>query len=243
MLIFAGTGLSVNSLTNEIKTEITKCDSIYFETYTSPIDDLLQEFNFNFVEVSREFVEDGKKILNDAETKNIMLLCYGDPMIATTHMELRNRAIDRGIETKIFHNSSIITAIPGETGLHSYKFGRTVTETRFSDPSSLYVYYSIHGNLVNKLHTIILLEYDKQSNFFIKPNDALQNILAREAEQKKCVCTKDTFVIICSRMGLQNPRIYGGKVTDVIKQDFGNPPHCIILVSELHFTEIESLSM
>jgi len=242
MLIFAGTGISINSLTNEIKTEIKKCDSVYFETYTSPIDDLLKAFDFDFVEASREFVEDGKKILNDAETKNVILLCYGDPMIATTHMELRNRAIDRGIDTKIFHNSSIITAIPGETGLHSYKFGRTVTETRLSIPSSLYVYYGIHANLVNKLHTVILLEYDKQNDFFITPNDAINNILSRENEQKKGVCTEDTFVIICSRIGLQNSRIYGGKVDDIIKQDFGKPPHCMIIVSELHFTEMESLS-
>ena len=56
MLIFAGTGISINSLTNEIKTEIKKCNSVYFETYTSPIDVFLKIFDFDFVEASREFV-------------------------------------------------------------------------------------------------------------------------------------------------------------------------------------------
>ena len=88
--------------------------------------------------------------------KKVVLLSYGDPMIATTHMDLRLRAEESGIKTKILHNSSIISVLPGETGLHSYKFGRTVSLMKEHEIAPLSVYYAIHNNLVSKLHSLIL---------------------------------------------------------------------------------------
>ncbi len=80
--------------------------------------------------VKREFVEDGRKILEVSKKGNAALVCSGDPMVATTHQELRTRAIKEGIDTKILHGSSILCSVSGELGLHSYNFGRIVTITR-----------------------------------------------------------------------------------------------------------------
>ena len=48
-------------------------------------------------------------------------------MIATTHLDLRLRAIDMGIETRIVHAPSISSAVAGLSGLQNYKFGKSIT--------------------------------------------------------------------------------------------------------------------
>ena len=55
------------------------------------------------IPVQRWFVEDGREILNEAMTKNIVLLTYGDPLIATTLTELYVRAVKSSIKVNIIH--------------------------------------------------------------------------------------------------------------------------------------------
>ena len=57
----------------------------------------------------------------------MVLLAYGDPYIATTHIELRVRAIEDKIKTFSIHESSSLTSMIGECGLHFYKVGRIAT--------------------------------------------------------------------------------------------------------------------
>ena len=128
MLVFAGLGLNENTITQEIINMVKNADKIYFERYTSPpmpYNDYI--FDFQFEQIGREFIENGDKIIEESKSGTVILLTYGNPMIATTHMDLRMRAEKKGIETKVLHNSSITTVLPGETGLHSYKFGRITT--------------------------------------------------------------------------------------------------------------------
>ena len=69
-------------------------------------------------------MEDGNEILEVSKVKNVVLLAYGDPYIATTHIELRTRAIENKIQTHSIHASSAVTSMIGECGLQFYKIGR-----------------------------------------------------------------------------------------------------------------------
>src|SRR5439155_558937 len=76
---------------------------------------------------SRNDVEDGRTILEAAAKQKVAFLVVGDPMAATTHVDLRLRAAAAKIPTRIVHGVSILTAAAGALGLQVYKFGRTTT--------------------------------------------------------------------------------------------------------------------
>ena len=243
VLTFIGLGLAgEKGLTKEASEALEKADTVYLETYTSPIPTKIAKA-LNAKEASRTFVEDGREIIAEASKMNVALLCYGDPMVATTHMELRIRAERQNIKTRVIHNASIYSAIAGETGLHSYKYGRTVTMTRAAPAKNLYVYHSLHANLLNGLHTLILLEYDKGSEFFLSPNEAIESLLETEVEQKRLVIPRNCLIIVCSRIGQKNQRIVAGTAESLLKKIFGKPPHAMILPGELHYTEEEALEV
>ena len=88
-----------------------------------------------------------------------------------------------------------------------------------------------------------MLEYDQDSKFFLKPNNALNALLDTEKEQKRNVITSSTFAIVASRIGLKTQSIIAGKISKLIKSDFGKPPHTIIIPGKLHFTEADAIKI
>ena len=75
---------------------LRKCDIVYIERFTSALSEVdLQGMNsllgMQIKPVPRWFVEDGRDLLKAAKTKAVAVT-YGDPLIATTHSELRSRA-------------------------------------------------------------------------------------------------------------------------------------------------------
>jgi len=246
MLFFIGLGLLGAKGIPLIGLDVAKkAEKVYLDVYTSPItqDEIISLKGLigkEIVIVGRDFIEDGREIINQARQKNVVLITSGDPMVATTHMDLRLRAEKYGIKTHVIHNSSILCALPGETGLHAYNFGRTVTLMRGLTSSST-VYEVIHENLTRSLHTIILLEYDHSTGFFLKPNEALNSLLNMEKDFKQGIIDDETFVIIASRIGSDSQILSGGKIRSLIDKDYGEPPHAIIVPGKLHFTEIDAL--
>ena len=104
------------------------------ETYTSLMPDFsLQRFEAlcgkQVQLVSRRELEEesGEAILQAAQKGKTVFLVPGDPFIATTHVTLRIDAEKQGVKTRIVHGASIISAIVSLSGLHNYKFGKTVT--------------------------------------------------------------------------------------------------------------------
>lgn len=246
-LVIAGLGLDCpNSVPIEVIEVAKKADKILVETYTSPltqdkISRLESTIGKKFEEISREKVEDGKQIIEDAKKLNLLLLCPGDPLVATTHQELRVRAIQKGISCKIIHSSSVIPAVIGEVGLHHYKLGKVITMVSSSPLSSLTVYQTVFENMLRNLHSLILLEFIKEKGFELKPNDALKELMSREEEKNLNVITKDTFIIIASRVGQENQSLVGGLCEELAKMNFGDGPHSIVIPANLHFTEKEAL--
>jgi diphthine synthase len=101
---------------------IRKCSRLFLETYTSrlgcPIEELEKLYGRKIVPATRELVENRPEetILPEAKEGNAALLVIGDPLAATTHVDLLLRAKKLGIETHVIHNASIMSAIAA-TGL------------------------------------------------------------------------------------------------------------------------------
>jgi diphthine synthase len=134
-LVFVGLGLhSEKGISLQGVEEAKTADHIFMELYTN----FLPDFSAKRFEaiigkkvciLSRHELEEenGALILNAAEKGKTVFLVPGDPLIATTHVTLRIEAAKHGIKTRIIHGASIISAIIGLSGLHNYKFGKTVT--------------------------------------------------------------------------------------------------------------------
>ena len=153
---------------------------------------------------------------------------------------MRTRAIQNKIKTLSVHAASALTSIVGECGLHYYKIGRIVTIMR--DLKALTTpYYVIYKNLIDGNHTLLLLEYDQDSKFFLKPNNAFVGLIDTEKEQRRKVILPSTFAIVASRIGFKNQSISSGKISILKKKNYGKPPHAIIIPGKLHFTESEAI--
>lgn len=248
MLWFVGLGLAgLESISLKAQKLLKDVDVVYLEQFTSPISQaelnkIKKQVRGEFKIVKRWMVEDGKEILKNAKKKTVVLLTYGDPYIATTHIELRTRAIQEKIKTKTIHAASSVTALVGECGLHYYKVGRIVTI--MSDQKSMTTpYYAIYENTLAGHHTVLLLEYNQDKKFFLEPSDALSGLLETEKEQKRKVVSSSTFGVVASRVGLKSQKLVAGKISSLMKKSFGKPPHTIIIPGSIHFTEYDSLKV
>jgi diphthine synthase len=254
MLWIIGIGINgYRGISTDALEVLGKCDKIYLEKFTSPLSDndirrlnILIARNSHdhniIIPVQRWFVEDGRELIEESKFKNIALLTYGDPLIATTFTELYVRAVKRSIKVKIIHGASGISSLIGESGLHIYKFGRIVTMmSGFQSYTS--VYNTILNNLLAGNHTLVLTEYaDNNDNlFFLDPRYFFERMLQAEEDTRYGAFSQDTFVIVASRVGTEQQRIQSGKVKSLINKDYGTGPHSIIVTASLHFTELDAV--
>jgi diphthine synthase len=221
------------------------------KSLSNMIDNSIQENKTEVQVVKRWFVEDGREMLKNAIEKNVCILIYGDPLIATTYSELIVRASKQSISYKIIHSSSGISSLIGESGLHYYKFGKMVT--MMCDPmSSITVYDTIFNNMCLGLHTLILTEYnnDEGNNysklnndepFYLSPKKVFELLLEREKELKLMNLSENSFVIVASQIGADNSKLICGKIKSLLTFQFNEGFNSIIIPGNLHFTEIDSL--
>ena len=245
MLTFVGLGLhDIKDLTLRGKEAIEKADVVFAEFYTSHLiglspDDMSRALGKEVKVLSREEVEDGRIILEESSSKNVVLLVAGDPMVATTHVALRIMAEERGIKTGIVHNASIVTAAPGLLGLQHYKFGRIVSlpfpqENYF--PTSAYDF--IAENFSRGLHTLILLDINPRP---MTANEAMQILLDMEDRKKGGIFNENTLIAVVARAGSPDYTVRAGYMRNMMKEDFGPPLHTVVLPGNLHFAEAEAL--
>ena len=251
MLWFVGIGINgYRGLSIAALDVLRKCDIVYIERFTGALTEVdLQGLN-SLLEVptkpvQRWFVEDGRDLLETARTKDVALVTYGDPLIATTHSELRSRAAKNSIKTAILHSASGIASIIGESGLHVYKFGRMVTMMSELH-SAITVYNTIFQNLLAGSHTLILTEYshndESKEPFFLDPSSVFKMLLDAERVHKHEIFSDGTFAVVASRVGMRDQKMTSGKVQSLLKVEFGIGPHSVIIPGALHFTETQALA-
>jgi len=247
-LVFIGLGLNDEKGISLKGLEETKtANTAFIELYTS----LLPDFSLENIEgltgkkihmVTRRELEEenGAVILNAAEKGKAVLLVPGDPFAATTHVALRIEAGKRGVKTRIVHGASILSAVVGLTGLHNYKFGKTVT-VPFSENFSETPYNVIAQNKKLGLHTLCLLDLKVDEKRFLSVKEALVLLLEIERKKRKRVVTPSTLAVGAARVGSDEPVLKAGYVKRLLSCDFGEPPHSLIILGQLHFMEAEAL--
>ncbi|MEM3071958.1 MAG: diphthine synthase [Candidatus Bathyarchaeia archaeon] len=228
--------------------EAKKSDHVYVELYTSLMPGLsiknLEAIIGKPVKVlTRADIEEcpEESMLKEAVDSDVALLVPGDPMNATTHIDLRLRAENMGIKTVVIHGSSITSAISGVTGLQSYKFGRTVTIPLPRSPIPLSPYDHILENHSRGLHTLILLDMNVENNEFLLIPQAVTQLLEMEKSRGERLIVEDRLLIGVARVGGPDMDVKAGKLVNILRHDFGPPPHSIVLPGNLHFMEKEAL--
>ncbi len=246
-LVFIGLGLyDEKGITLRGLEEARAADVVFAEFYTSALQGAgLQALETlvgkPITRLSREQVEEGTAILDAARGRRVAFLVAGDPMVATTHVDLRLRAAAAGIPTRVVHGVSILGAAAGALGLQAYKFGRTTTvpwpAPGFEPTSPL---DPILENRKAGLHTLVLLDL-REDGTFLDPKDAIRSLL----EMAKAKETEDfgpkTLVCVLSQVGSPDVRIVGASAADLLTHDLGPPLHCFVVPGTLHFLEKEAL--
>lgn len=192
--------------------------------------------------LSRAEVEAPEAILEAARTQEVALLVVGDSLTATTHTDLRLRARELGIPTRVVHGASIATAVPGLLGLANYKFGRSTTivfPERAYFPTS--PYDVMKENVERGLHTLVLLDLRAEERRFMTAAEGASLVLRMEAERAEGVFTPETLVCAVARAGSPAPRVVAGPLRAVAAADLGPPLHTLVVPGKLHFVEEEAL--
>ena len=227
--------------------EINNCDKVFAEFYTAKlfgtdIKKIEKQINKKIIILERDEVEKGDEIINNAREKHIVFLSCGDSMAATTHLDLRLRAINEGIKTNIIHGSSIFTAVPGLLGLQNYKFGRTTTlaypEGNYFPMSS---YNIIKENKELGMHTLVLLDIQSDKKRYMSANDGIKIFEEYEKKIGDKLFNEDSLICVVARAGSSNPIIRADYLKKLKNEDFGPPLHSMVVPGNLHFLEIESL--
>lgn len=228
--------------------EAREADVVYAEFYTSAISGLDPQELGRLIGkpvrvIDRETVEQHPDdILSAARAGKVAFLVPGDPMVATTHVDLRLRAARAGIQTKIVHAASIASAAAGLAGLQSYKFGRSAT-VPFPDNPSQTPYEVLAENLGRGLHTLLLLDIRAEQKRTMTANEAIEIMLGLEAKLRKNAFTLSTLAVVVARAGSDDAIVRADGVGKLLKFDFGPPPHVLIVPGKLHFVEAEALKV
>ena len=191
-LVFVGLGLNdEKGISLKGLEEVKSADSVFIELYTSLMPDFdLQRFErlcgkeIKLVSRTNLEEENGAVILEAAKKRKTLFLVPGDPFIATTHVTLRIDAENQGIKTRIIHGTSIISAIVSLSGLHNYKFGKTVT-VPFPENFSETPYNVIAQNKTLGLHTLCLLDLKANEKQFLNISQAIAMLLEVEKEKSR----------------------------------------------------------
>lgn len=247
-LYFIGLGLHDEKDISVKGLEAAKsCDKLYLDFYTAvlgcKVEKLEELLGKKIEKATRQVVESHpEEILKAAKRGNAAFLVVGDPLTATTHIDLMMRARKEGVKMEVIHNASVLTAV-AITGLQVYKFGRTGSipfeEKNFASETP---YNVLASNKAGSLHTLLLLDLRPDEEKFMSVNDAIRQMLKLELKKKENAFTENTMVVGCAQLGSSDAVIKYGKARDVVREDFGRGMHCLIVPGSLHFMEEEALS-
>ena len=275
-LTMIGTGLNPpDDLTIRGIRACQAADVVFLESYTSacpqPIQAFSEAIGTRIITLTRREIEQEDRIITEASERDVAFLVLGDPLSATTHIELFTRARSQGIRTAIIHNTSILTAV-ATTGLELYKFGKTTSlayPRRGFFPKT--AYHTASENQKIHAHTLILLDIvtgsetahidvsrgnlsdmhrtyttireglDKQPLLMMSPNEAFALLREIEKDEKLGLFTEETEMIVCSRLGTDE-QICAGPLRTLTTRAYDQGPHALILPSTLHFVEDEALA-
>ena len=231
------------------------CDFRFLEGYTATLpgdqEDRLEGLVGKWKKAMRPMVEDPAEILSLANENSVALLVVGDPMQATTHVDLESHCAEQGIDFSVIPGLSATSMAISLSGLQSYRFGRQVTlpfaygEYLPTSPLEM-----IDSNYTNNLHTLVLLDLDPtgmgvETPQPMQPKQAVETLQAmfeklveREGGVRESMTTAITNwdAVLLSDLGTSDQRVASGDLEDIAKLT-GGRIHCLILPAK--FTGLE----
>ena len=224
-------------------------DHRFLEGYTATLppeqEDLLESRIGPWTRLMRPDVEMPGELLRLARSSVVALMVVGDPMQATTHVDLLLRAKDAGLNTEMIPGISATTLAVTLSGLQSYRFGRQVT---LPFPYGNYLPVSplkyILDNKSRNLHTLVLLDLDPTglgvaSPVHMSPAEAggvLLEMVEKYGEDESEIGVvegvSDWPVIVLSDLGTRESRVCSTNIRGISNVK-GGRIHCLILPSSM----------
>ncbi|MDS0293388.1 diphthine synthase [Halogeometricum luteum] len=243
MLTFIGLGLyDERSITVEGRDALADADRAFAEFYTShlvgaTVEDLESYHDIDIEVRDRAGVEQHPgDILDAAEEENVAFLTAGDTMISTTHVDLRLRAVEREIETRLIHGVTAQSAASGLTGLQNYRFGKAVTlpfpYAHGADGVPKSVTDSVEANRERGLHTLVYLDIKADREEYMT-GDYAAEMLAED--------WKDVLGVVVARAGSEDPVVAADRLSALAEREFGDPLHMLVIPGDVHHVEADAL--
>jgi diphthine synthase len=250
MLTFVGLGLyDERSITVEGRDALRAADRAFAEFYTSRLVgtsvDALEAHHGIDIEVrDRAGIEQRPEpILDAAEDEDVVFLTAGDTMISTTHVDLRLRAMERGIDTHVIHGVSAAQAASGLTGLQNYRFGKAVTlpfpRAHGGDGVPASVVESVAANRERGLHTLVYLDIKVDDG---RGSDAGETYMTADVAAGLLADEwPDRLGVAVARAGSPDPVVVADRLSALADREFGDPLHLLVLPGDLHHVEADAL--
>ena len=243
MLTFLGLGLwDEDSITVEGQRALRAAEDVFAEFYTSRLmgtdpESLAAHHGVEIDVRDRAGTErEPGPVLDAASDRDAVFLTAGDTMISTTHVDLRLRAHERGIETRVVHGTTAAAAAASLTGLQNYRFGKATTlpfpyaHGGGEVPAS--VCETLDANRERGLHTLVYLDIKREREEYMT-GDVAAGLLAEGYE--------DVLGVVVCRAGSPEPRVEAGRLSDLAGQEFGGPLQLLVIPGKLHYIESDAL--
>ena len=248
-LIGIGPG-DLDHMTERARGVARGCSKRYLEGYTAVLppteEGRLESVVGSWQKLMRDEVEGAEELLASARGEPVALLVVGDPMQATTHIDLEDRCVEQGIGFHVIPGLSATALAVSLSGMQSYRFGRQVTlpfaTSGYLPTSPLKM---LCNNFENDLHTLVLLDLDPTGMGVeqprpMSPAEAV-GLLERMAETvvdeeggeggRLDIPVKQWNGILLSDLGTEEERVLSGPLGDLSGQE-GGMVHAFILPAE-----------
>ena len=252
MLTFIGLGLyDERSVTVEGRDAIREADRVFAEFYTSrlvgaDVADLEACHGVDVEVRDRDGVErDPEPILDAAESGDAAFLTAGDTMISTTHTDLRLRAEERGIDTRVIHGVTAQSAASSLTGLQNYRFGKATTlpfpYAHGGDDVPASVIETIEANRERGLHTVVYLDIKVGTGPTGPDPDHEEYMTADVAARLLADNWGDELAVVVARAGSPDAVVAADRLSALAEREFGDPLHLLVIPGDLHHVEADAL--
>jgi len=244
-LIGLGPG-DLEHITEKARNIARGCKKRYLEGYTAVLpsdqEHRLEEVVGNWERLMRPSIESPEKLLEEAREEAVALLVVGDPMQATTHIDLEARCMEEGVRFEVIPGMSATSLAVSLSGLQSYKFGRQVT---LPYPYGEYLATSpiemIESNRKRGVHTLVLLDLDPTGMGFdlptpMSPSQAISILEKMSERQGEPRAVREWEGILLSDVGTSRQRVTSGSLGE-ISQIEGGFVHTLIIPSNMSDNE------
>ena len=248
-LIGIGPG-DLDHITERARRVARECSKRYLEGYTAVLPPAEEERFESVVgaweRLMRDGVESPEKLLEEARGGAIALLVVGDPMQATTHIDLEERCAEEGIGFHVIPGLTATALAVSLSGLQSYRFGRQVT-IPFSDGDYLPTspFEMICRNKEAGMHTLALLDLDPTGMGLeqprpMTPREAVDHLVRMNNRSDLFdESVEDWNGLLLSDLGTEEERVISGSMQE-LSQIEGGHLHALIVAADFSGMEAEA---